>query len=110
MERHSHHPSIGLFLAALGLAAASSAQEPCHARLLISIDAEVPDTRNPAFLSGLLANPQYRLSWVTGDSSSAVYDLSGPAEDQGCANGIDQIRRGAAVLDVKVLEFEAPLD
>jgi len=110
MLPHRHYPSVGLFLVVLGLAAASSAQAPCRARVVITIDAEVPDTRDPSFLSGLLANPQYRLSWVTGDSTSAVYDLSGPAEDQGCANGIDQIRRGAAVLDVKVLEPEAPLD
>jgi hypothetical protein len=110
MDRRMRCPTIALFIAALALAAVSSAQEPCRARVVITIDPEVPDTRDPSFVSGLLANPQYRLAWVTGDGSSVVYDLSGPAEDQGCANGIDQIRRGAAVLDVKVLAPEAPLD
>jgi hypothetical protein len=110
MERRRHCPSIAWFIAALAMPAASFAQEPCRARVVITIDAEVPDTRDPGFLSGLLANPRYRLTWVTGDGSSVVYDLSGPAEDQGCTNGIDQIRRGATVLDVKVLAPEAPLD
>lgn len=110
MDRNRHSPSLAFSMAALALAAGLPAQEPCRARVEIVVDAEVPDARDPGFLSGLLANPQYRLSWLSGDSSSAVYDLSGPSEDPGCANGIDLIRRGAAVLDVKVLEPELPGD
>jgi hypothetical protein len=99
-----------LLLAALATTVESQepAQEPCRARLAITIDDEIPDARNPSFLSGLLGNPRYRLTWLSGDTSSAVYELSGPSDDPGCGYGIEQIRRDASVLGVQVLEPDAP--
>jgi hypothetical protein len=86
------------------------AQETCRTRVEIRIDAEVPDARDPSFLSALLANPQYRLAWVSGDDDTQVYDLTGPGGDEGCSRMLEQIRRSAAVLDLKVLELEPARD
>jgi hypothetical protein len=105
MNRRIHCQALALGIAAL-LVSASFAQDSCRARIQISVDAEVPDPHDPSFITGLLADPQYRLTWVSGDSSDVVYDLSGPASDAGCANMIDRIRRAAAVLDVTVLESQ----
>src|SRR5688572_12350717 len=82
----------------------SHAQESCRARVEISVNADIPNARDPSFITGLLANPLYRLTWVSGDDSPFVYDLTGPASDAGCANMIEQIGRDAAVQDVRVLE------
>jgi len=93
----------------LGMSVVAVAQENCRARIAISVDAEVPDARDPSFLSGLLADPQYRLTWVSGDSDLVIFDLSGPAGDPDCASMVEQIRRSAAVLEVKRLD-DPPLD
>lgn len=101
MDRRKHCRSFALLLLALN--GASFAQDACRARIEIRIDAEIPNARDPSFITGLIANPQYRLAWVSGDSTRGVYDLTGPASDENCSSGIDQLRRDAAVLDVKVL-------
>lgn len=101
---------IACFAAVILTGTVCIAQENCRARLEIRVDSEVPNARDPSFLSGLLANPQYRLAWVSGDNDTQVYDLTGPPDDQGCSRMLEQIRRSAAVLDVTVLLLDPVLD
>jgi hypothetical protein len=80
-----------------------AAPGPCSARIEVELDGEVANASDPSFLNALTASPLYVLTWVKGDGSRAVYDLVGPANDTGCQRGIEQIRRSASVLDLRVL-------
>jgi hypothetical protein len=92
------------FASVLGVAAvASAAPDKCHARLLLKLTPDVPNPRDPSFLSALTANPLYVLTWVEGNDTSAVVDLTGPAIDYHCEDEIKRLSRDAHILDLKVL-------
>jgi hypothetical protein len=76
----------------------------CMARVELVLDSEVSDPRNPGFVSSLTGSPLYSLSWIEGEGSRVVYDLTGPGSDEMCKGGIEMLRRDAAVLDLRVLE------
>jgi hypothetical protein len=78
--------------------------ERCEARLEVTLTPDVPNPRDPSFLSGLAANPLYQLIWVRGSDSAAVYAFTGPATDYHCEDEVKRISRDAHVLDLKVLE------
>ena len=113
MNRHANQTAlcrrahVGLFASAIGLllgsAMANAQQDGCRARIEVTLDPEVNDPRAPSFLSSLLASPEYQLIWVQGDDSTAIYDLKGPATDDGCANMIEQIGKRSAVLNVRIV-------
>jgi hypothetical protein len=65
---------------------------------------DIPNPRDPAFLSGLAANPLYRLTWVKGTDLTAVIELTGPATDYHCEDEIRRISRDAHIMDLTVLQ------
>ncbi len=83
---------------------AVAAPDKCTARIEVKLAPDVPDPRDPSFLTALLANPLYQLTWVDGRDSTAVYDLTGPAIDYRCEKEINLLRRAAHVMDLKVVQ------
>jgi hypothetical protein len=70
----------------------------------VKLTPDIPNPRDPAFLSGLAANPLYRLTWVKGTDLTAVIELTGPATDYHCEDEIRRISRDAHLMDLTVLQ------
>ena len=95
----------GTLAAVLSINDAKSAiPERCHARLLLQLTLDIPNPRDPSFLSALTANPLYEIVWVEGNDTTATVDLFGPATDYHCEDEINRIRRDAHIMDLKVLQ------
>lgn len=95
----------GTLAAVFGINNAESATpDRCHARLLLRLTLDVPNPRDPSFLSALTANPLYELVWVEGNDTIATVELMGPATDYHCEDEIKRIRRDAHVMDLEVLQ------
>jgi hypothetical protein len=90
-------------LATVPNTAKSVVPDRCHARLLLTLAPDVPNPRDPSFLSALSANPLYAITWVEGNGSTAVVDLTGPATDFHCDDEIRRLSRDAHILTLKVL-------
>jgi hypothetical protein len=84
--------------------AESAVPDRCHARLLLRLTLDVPNPRDPSFLSALTANPLYEIVWVEGSDTTATVDLMGPATDYHCEEEIKRMRRDAHIMDLKVLQ------
>jgi hypothetical protein len=97
---------VGVVLAAVPNTghAANAIPDRCHARLSLTLTPDVPDPRDPSFLSALSANPLYAITWVEGSDSTAVVDLTGPAIDYHCSEEIRRLSRDAHILDLKILQ------
>jgi hypothetical protein len=115
MSRHAKPPKPALtkcgwaclfsivFAAALGTGTVgAAAPEKCSARLEVKLTPDVPNPRDPSFLTALAANPLYQLIWIEGTDTLAVYQLTGPATDYRCEDEIKLLRRAAHVMDLKV--------
>ena len=93
-----------VFAGALGNdTAGAAAPEMCRAQIEVKLTPDIPNPRDPSFLSALAANPLYQLLWIRGTDTTAVYELRGPATDYKCEDEIKLLKRDAHVLDLKVL-------
>jgi len=90
--------------------AESAIPDRCHARLLLRLTLDVPNPRDPSFLSALTANPLYEIVWVEGNDTTATVDLMGPATDYHCEDEIKRMRRDAHIMDLKVLQRDSEND
>jgi hypothetical protein len=77
---------------------------------LLTLAPDVPNPRDPSFLSALSANPLYTITWVEGNDSTAVVDLTGPATDYHCDDEIRRLSRDAHILNLKVLPPDKDYD
>ena len=97
--------AAGTLAAVLSINDAESAiPDRCHARLLLRLTLDVPNPRDPSFLSALTANPLYEIVWVEGNDTTATVDLMGPATDYHREDEINRLRRDAHIMDLKVLQ------
>jgi hypothetical protein len=97
--------ATGTLAAVLSINGVESAiPDRCHARLLLRLTLDVPNPRDPSFLSALTANPLYQLIWVEGNDTTATVDLTGPPTDYHCEDEIKRLRRDAHIADLKVLQ------
>jgi hypothetical protein len=104
MIKTLHCVAIATVVAATMSFGARAAEESCRVRLSVQLTPDAAKTDNPGFLNSLVADPQYSLRWVKGDDTAAVVDLSGPASDRQCQQGIDLLSRSAHVVDIKVID------
>jgi hypothetical protein len=103
--------AAGILVAVLNINDAESAiPDRCHARLLLRLTLDVPNPRDPSFLSALTANPLYQIVWVDGNDTTATVDLMGPATDYHCEDEIKRMRRDAHIMDLKVLQLDSEND
>ena len=95
---------VALAMALSTSAAADTAPDRCHARLSLKLTPDVPNPRDPSFLSALTADPLYEITWVNGQDSAVVVDLYGPATDYHCEQEINRLGRNGSILELQVLQ------
>ena len=96
--------AVGAVAAMLGVNKVESATpDRCHARLLIRVTLDVPNPRDPSFLSALTSSPLYEIIWIKGHDSTATVELRGPATDFHCQEEIKRMRRDSQIEELKVL-------
>ncbi|HTB86339.1 MAG TPA: hypothetical protein VK743_00225 [Steroidobacteraceae bacterium] len=96
--------AVGAVAAVLSVnQAKSAAPDRCHARLLIRVTLDVPNPRDPSFLSALTSSPLYEIIWIKGHDQTATVELRGPATDYHCDDEIKRMRRDSQLEELKVL-------
>jgi hypothetical protein len=81
----------------------SATPDICYARLLLRVTLDVPNPRDPSFLSALTSSPLYEIIWIKGHGQTATVELRGPATDFHCEDEIKRMRRDSQIEDLKVL-------
>jgi hypothetical protein len=94
--------SAALAVLPLGVAAAATPAR-CDVRLSLHLTPDAADPSDQGFLDSLLADPLYRLAWIRGTDTKVLVELTGPATDRRCRDGIRRLSASAFVLDVKVI-------
>lgn len=89
---------------AVALSAGVNAEESCRVRVALQLTPDAADTSSAGFLKSLIADPRYSLRWIRGSDTSAVVDLSGPANDAQCQQGMDVLSRSAHVVSLKAVD------
>ncbi len=96
---------VAVVAAALNTAVALAAPPPsCDVQLSVQLTPDVQNPTDPGFLNSIVADPQYRLSWIEGTGTAATVELTGPGSDERCANGVSRLGRSGYVLNVSVIE------
>jgi len=95
--------AIALCAVAIGAIANAAGVPECSLRLVVELTPDVPNPRDPEFLSSLLSNhPSYRLIWVGAqDAFHSILDLSGPGPDSACQDVVQTMRKDARVVSVQ---------
>ncbi|MBX5461546.1 MAG: hypothetical protein IRZ28_10720 [Steroidobacteraceae bacterium] len=96
--------AVALLVGSIGSAQVCTAQPaPCTMRLNVELTPDVPNPRDPGFLSSLVDDhPAYQLTLVRqDDASDIVVDLSGPGPREGCHEVIETMRKDGRVLSVR---------
>jgi hypothetical protein len=84
-------------------AAAAAPAVSCDLELTVALTPDVPNPRDPGFLSSLLSNhPAYRLILrEQRDSSDIGVELTGPGPESECRDVVETMRRDGRVLSVR---------
>jgi hypothetical protein len=96
---------LGAALIATALATGTAAaQTPpsCHRHLQVELTPDVPNARDLAFLSSLLTQPGFQLSWTGQDGTVVELDLTGPGPDDQCRAVIAAMRKDGRVQSITV--------
>jgi len=98
--------ALGIALSAVGFvgALANAAGPPeCSRRLVVEFTPDVPNSRDPEFLSSLLSNhPGYQLEWVGAqDAFHAILSLTGPGPASACQYVVQTIQKDGRVESVQ---------
>jgi hypothetical protein len=96
---------VGATLITMALAvgtAAAQAPPSCHRHLSVELTPDVPNPRDLAFLSSLLTQPGFTLSWTGQNGTVVELDLSGPGPDDQCRAVIAAMRKDSRVQSVTV--------
>jgi hypothetical protein len=92
-----------LIVAALAVGTAAAQAPPtCHRHLSVELTPDVPNPRDLAFLSSLLTQPGFQLSWTGQNGSVVELDLVGPGPDDQCRAVIAAMRKDGRVQSVTV--------
>jgi hypothetical protein len=81
----------------------SATPDICQARLVIRVTPDVPNPRDPSFLSALTSSPLYELIWIKGHDQTGTVVLRGPATDYHCSEEIKRMRNASQIEELKVL-------
>jgi hypothetical protein len=99
--------AIQYLTAAIAVAVSSgvwAADEGCQVRLALQLTPDAASTSSPGFLTSLIADPLYSIKWIRGSDTTAIVDLSGPASDAQCQQGMDLLSRSAHVVSLKAID------
>jgi hypothetical protein len=91
--------------------AAPPESDTCSRRIVVELTPDVPNPRDPQFLSSLVGNhPAYQLYWLRPEGSFGnLLELIGPGPDRLCQSVIASLRKAGRVLSVRP-EHEEHLD
>jgi hypothetical protein len=94
--------SLALAGAAAANPATPSAPASCNLELTVALTPDVPNPRDPGFLSSLLSNHlSYRLILLQQHDTSVIGgELTGPGPESGCRDVIETMRKDGRVLSV----------
>jgi hypothetical protein len=96
--------AVGAVAAVLSVNKVESATpDRCQARLVLTLTPDVPNPRDPSFLSALTSSPLYEIIWIKGHDTTATVELRGPATDYHCEDEIKRMRRDSQIEELKVL-------
>lgn len=97
--------ALSLALLALMNPAHAHAAPRCEAVLSVVLSPEVPNPRDPGFLSSLAGKPGYSLVWLGSSPASFTQrlQLTGPGPDYRCRREIRRMRADARVQRIRVL-------
>jgi len=89
---------------AAGEAPTAEAQpiKPCHLRLIVKFSPEVPNPRDPQFLSSFTGTPGFRLIWRGHSDMSQTLELVGPGPAYRCMREVDRMRNDARALNIRI--------
>jgi hypothetical protein len=87
-----------------GKSAAAAPTAPCDLELKVQLTPDVPNPRDPGFLSSLLGNHSgYQLSLQRQRGDFLIdLELAGPDPDYGCRNVLDALRRDGRIMFIQV--------
>jgi hypothetical protein len=96
--------ALGALAPVGGGTAQAASVAPCDMRLRVELTPDVPDPRDPGFVSSLLGNhPDYQLTLLRldpEDASVITLDLTGPGPVAGCGEVVSSMRKDARVISV----------
>ena len=83
--------------------AATASPQPCDVYLSVELTPDVPNPRDPAFLSSLLTVPGYQLVWRQQNGTAIEVELTGPGPgpDQ-CRAVIEAMRKDGRIQSIQV--------
>lgn len=82
--------------------AAAQAPPTCHRHLQVELTPDVPNPRDLAFLSSLLTQPGFQLSWTGQNGTAIELELTGPGPDDQCRAVIAAMRKDGRVQSITV--------
>jgi len=91
-----------MLLAGASLAAAA-APAHCQVKLSVQLTPDVPNARDPGFLSSLADDPMFRLIWVRSTPTRVILQLVGPGPQYRCRNEMKRIERDGRVLKLNTI-------
>src|ERR1700686_341007 len=104
VRRSSTLLAVALIAVLGGTSAAASSTAPRELRLKVQLTPDVPDPRDPGFLSSLLGNHSgYQLT-LQGQRGDFVIDLelAGPGPLNACRNVLDALRKDGRSVFIQV--------
>jgi hypothetical protein len=81
---------------------AAAAPESCDKYLTVELTPDVPNARDPAFLSSLLTVPGYQLLWRQQNATGIEVELIGLGPDDQCRAVIAAMREDGRVQSIHV--------
>jgi hypothetical protein len=103
--------ALGVLAPGGGNAARAAPFASCDLRLRVELTPDVPNPRDPGFISSLLGNhPDYRLTLLRRKPEDAFliyFDLTGPGLAAGCREVVNSMRKDSRVLSVDVQQDAA---
>ena len=95
-------PALVIAMIGSDIATAEVPRRPCVLQLSVELTPDVPDPRDPGFLSSLLSNhPGYHLTLRRVSSGTVIdVDLTGLGPVDRCQNVIETMRKDGRVLAV----------
>jgi hypothetical protein len=99
-----HYLATAAMVAVALSSAGRAADDRCQVRLALQLTPDAAATSSPGFLTSLIADPRYSLTWIRGSDTTAIVDLSGPGNDGQCQQGMDLLSRSAHVVSMKAVD------
>lgn len=82
---------------------AAAAPRTCDLQLTVHLTPDVPNPSDLSFLSALVGNPQYALTWIEqSENGDVLLELTGPGPRVNCQRVVDAMRRNAHVESITV--------